>query len=187
MAGSLSAHQLKPILEWAQQRIGSRPKVFVETGTLNGDTALSVAPLFEQVRTIEVDRGLQKHAAKRCSIYPAITVHRGDSGQILGEIISPIREPICFYLDAHYSGGVTGRSHINDVPLYRELYHVAQHDYPDIIIIDDLDYFGTKANPHDSASDWSRITVPGVLKALSGLKVLRTAVLDKRFVLWMGL
>jgi hypothetical protein len=52
-----------------------------------------------------------------------------------------IDQPALFYLDGHYSGGITARA-AKDTPIYEELSHIFEHDPRHVIVIDDARCFG---------------------------------------------
>jgi hypothetical protein len=53
-------------------------------------------------------------------------------------------EPALFWLDGHYSGGVTARGE-SDTPIYAELVHVLGSSHKNVIVIDDARCFGSGA------------------------------------------
>ncbi len=117
--------------------------ILVETGTLMGGTVAAVEHAFDRVYTIEIDDTLFKAASKRFEQARNIEVIHGDSGVVLGKLMAMIREPALFWLDGHYSGGITGRG-AKDTPILEEL--TAIFNAPDlghVIIIDDARDFGT--------------------------------------------
>ncbi len=70
----------------------------------------------------------------------------GDSGVEIMNLMSKIDEPALFWLDAHYSGGVTAKGEI-DTPIYKELHHILNApDRGHVIIIDDARNFGSDRN-----------------------------------------
>ena len=73
--------------------------------------------------------------AKFGADYERIKLYYGDSGEILGDVISKINTPITFWLDGHYSGEETADS----CPLMKELEHIKSHPInTHTILIDDL-------------------------------------------------
>ena len=68
----------------------------------------------------------------------------------LVEVVSVLKEPAIFWLDAHYSAGVTSRSLVfGDTPISKEL-EVIFKDWKNgsVIVIDDAVYFnGTNNYP----------------------------------------
>jgi hypothetical protein len=120
-----------------------RYPTFIETGTFHGDMALYASGLFRTVHTIELSPELAKRAAHRLAVFPNVTVHQGDSGQVLSDLLPSIDTSCVFWLDGHYSGGITARGD-SDTPIVRELQAIADHRMrPHTILIDDARVFGT--------------------------------------------
>jgi len=100
--------------------------ILVETGTYKADTVRSLRRQFRLIYSIELDERLHMEARRRCrGQRNAVLVH-GDSGQVLREVLSKLREPAMFWLDAHYSGGATAGSS-QDNPLLTEVQSILQH------------------------------------------------------------
>jgi hypothetical protein len=70
-------------------------------------------------------------------------LYNGDSATVIETLDLP-KEPIIFYLDAHYSGGKTAGSDIdNGCPLLRELNVICKRqNNSDIIFVDDIRLLG---------------------------------------------
>src|SRR5262249_11637841 len=115
--------------------------VFVETGTNMGETTVLAAGYFKQVYTIELAEALYRTTKAKLSHFKNIEFLRGDSAVLLGDVSSWVTEPAVFFLDAHWSGGETAFGS-EEVPLYRELNHIAKRRQSDLIIIDDFRLFG---------------------------------------------
>jgi hypothetical protein len=116
---------------------------FVETGTYLGDMSSYASCLFSRVHTIELSVELAKRAADRLAGVPNVTVHQGDSGRVLRDLLPIIDTPCVFWLDGHFSGGITARGE-TDTPILAELEAIAHHAVrPHAIFIDDARVFGT--------------------------------------------
>lgn len=117
-------------------------RVFVETGTLYGDTLAALRGDFDELHSIELGDELYAAAAARFAGDQGITVWHGDSGELLARVLAQIDAPALFWLDGHYSGQGTARGR-EDTPVRRELEHIARHPLRERhhIIIDDLRYF----------------------------------------------
>lgn len=116
--------------------------VLVETGTYLGGTVATMRHDFDLVYTIELDNVLFKVASKRFKRARNVEVIHGDSGVVLGKLMPAIRKPALFWLDGHYSGGITARG-TKETPILEEL--TAIFEAPDlghVIIIDDARGFG---------------------------------------------
>ncbi len=125
-------------------------KTFVETGTYQGDMLYAAQPHFEKLYSIELDEALCLRARDRFAKLPAITILLGDSGEMLGRILVEIQEPCVFWLDGHYSGGVTALG--DEVsPIMHELGHITKHSFKlkHLLLIDDARLFnGRDGYPH---------------------------------------
>ncbi|MFH1827623.1 MAG: FkbM family methyltransferase, partial [bacterium] len=117
------------------------PKVFIETGTLDGDKVNVLNHLFLKSISIELDKKLYEKAKQRFKEYSNIEIIQGDSSVILPKILPCINETILFWLDAHYSGGITARGK-NETPILNELKGILNyHPKGNLILIDDARLF----------------------------------------------
>jgi len=116
--------------------------VLVETGTFEGEMLTSQLPNFKRLISIELDQELYRAARTRFAAYPQVQLLQGDSGVMLAEAIKDLNEPALFWLDAHYSFGVTAGRGMN-APIFRELSCLTgRQRFPDAILIDDARLFG---------------------------------------------
>jgi len=122
--------------------------VFVETGTYRGDTIYAVKNLFGKIYSIELDATLYEKAKQRFSKYPNISILRGDSAKVLPDILSAIKQPCLFWLDAHYSGKGTTKSD-KETPICEEIDIIARCLKVNcVILIDDArDFKGQNDYP----------------------------------------
>ncbi len=133
---------------------------FVETGTYEGGTVFEVANLFKTIHTIEVKEDLY-NKTKSLNKFDNIIFHLGDSTDKLKEIIPTIADKCIFFLDGHYSSGITGKG-TKDCPLNEEIDSINNlYKNEGIIIIDDFRLFGTHRN-----QDWSDINKDNILDKL---------------------
>jgi|688.fasta_scaffold35787_5 hypothetical protein len=117
-------------------------KCFVETGTYRGDTIAFLANEVAHIHTIELDHALNHAAKQRFAGYQHIHCWQGCSGTLLGKLIEECHGPILFWLDGHYSGGVTARG--DEVsPILKEIAQLAQSQdaQQHVILIDDVRLF----------------------------------------------
>jgi len=115
--------------------------VFVETGTFMGDTSASAASVFKTVHTVELSKDLFRNAVKRFEGQPNIILHNGDSSRILPQILNEIKGNIFFWLDGHFSEGVTAKGAEN-TPVIKELKAIQDAGLKGaVILIDDLRCF----------------------------------------------
>jgi hypothetical protein len=132
-------------------------KVFVETGTFNGDgVELAIEYGFESIYSIELSYMHYAYNREKFMDNMAVNVLNGDSVDVLPEILSSIQVPTVFWFDAHY--GNTWASGKELVPLISELKLVCNHylirDH--LLIIDDVRLFGVNF--------WENITLEEVEK-----------------------
>lgn len=86
---------------------------FVETGTYLGDTLGYIAKSGIRCTSIELSRGLHEAARKRFNGYRNVRLVQGDSGQKRPELLKEINKPVLFWLDGHYSAGITASAEIH--------------------------------------------------------------------------
>jgi hypothetical protein len=119
----------------------------VETGTYRGAMIEAQRKQFAQIYSIEVDAALHQAAQKRFAAHKHIQIIHGDSGIQLKNLVARLTQPAIFWLDGHYSGGPTGKSHI-DTPINAELRTVLAANPNHVVIIDDArDFNGTNDYP----------------------------------------
>jgi hypothetical protein len=117
------------------------PHIFIETGTLFGDTVEAVIHQFKKIISIELDRKLYEKAAERFKRHAHVSILQGDSGVVLESVMEMIDEPVLFWLDGHYSGGITAQGEL-DTPIIQELETVLTHKIKNhCILIDDARCF----------------------------------------------
>jgi len=120
--------------------------VFIETGTCYGDTIYALHKWFERVYSIELNGALFSIAQRRFSKHSKITLLQGDSGELLQTVLDRTMQPCLFWLDSHYSGGITSHGASN-TPILTELQTIASHPYikDHVIFIDDARCFTGQA------------------------------------------
>lgn len=118
---------------------------FIETGTFFGDMLAALRDDFETLTTIELDPALAARATRRFAEEPKITVIQGDSARVLPTLLGDLDQPALFWLDGHFSGGVTAKGDA-DTPIIAELNHLFATSRRDhVVLIDDARLFGTAA------------------------------------------
>ena len=66
---------------------------------------------------------------------------KGDSGKVLPDIMLKLNEPAIFWLDGHYSAGITARGD-KDCPIFEELDAIfSKKNFEHILLIDDARCF----------------------------------------------
>jgi hypothetical protein len=120
---------------------GAKYDIFIETGTYFGLTAGHLASAYKEIHTIEIDRALYENARQRLQGFGNVHCYHGDSAAMLREILANVDRPAVFWLDAHYTGGITARSD-SDTPVLQELAVVFSHPVDThLILIDDARWF----------------------------------------------
>lgn len=121
-------------------------KTLVETGTYLGAMANATKNDFSKIYTIELDKKLYGRAKNKFKKFKHINVLLGDSAKILPIIIKTIKKPILFWLDAHFSKGITARSD-KETPIIEELNCILNHPIKKhVILIDDANGFKGKGD-----------------------------------------
>lgn len=116
---------------------------FVETGTYLGDTSWEYRNEFSRIDSIEVEPYLYKQAVARFKGLSHVTIHFGDSGTVLPSLVPTLRGKTLYWLDGHYSAGITGSSE-SHCPVVAELDAIfTLSKDPFVIVIDDARCFGT--------------------------------------------
>ncbi|AYV86323.1 MAG: hypothetical protein Solumvirus4_21 [Solumvirus sp.] len=115
----------------------------IETGTYLGEAIQDALDAgFEKVISIELAEKLADGAKKKYEDYKNVEIHQGSSASGLFKIIEPIKKPITFWLDAHYSGGVTTHDPKLINPILEELKQIAKHPIKThTILVDDVRLF----------------------------------------------
>ncbi|MDX6612604.1 MAG: hypothetical protein QOD75_1790, partial [Blastocatellia bacterium] len=117
------------------------PRVLIETGTYLGDMVHATRKTFDRIFSLEFDPTLCKSAQERFAGDKHISILQGDSGELLKELLPSINQPCLFWLDGHYSGGVTGKATL-ETPIRKELDHILNHPVAGhVILIDDARCF----------------------------------------------
>jgi hypothetical protein len=122
---------------------------FVETGTYMGDTLAYVAATGIDCASIELSPQLHQAARRRFASARNVRLIEGDSGIRLPEMLADIRRPVLFWLDGHYSAGVTASAALH-TPISAELQAILRHPVKGhVILIDDARCFdGSNDYPH---------------------------------------
>lgn len=157
--------------------------IFLETGTYLGETIEKMKGAFTTCYSIELKKEFYENCKRKFKKDKNVKLLHGDSPLLLREIASHIKEPMVFYLDAHWSSGnphISARGN-KDVPLLEELKSIQEErEYKDIIIIDDQTLFGTT----DNDEDWSEISIDAILKIFEN-KVMDCRILNDRFIMFL--
>lgn len=138
-------HSIKQdVIRFYARKFGAR--VFVETGTYYGDMVEALKYDFDTLYSIELSPALYEKARLRFEGQRGVDLICGDSGIVLGAVVERLTEPAIFWLDGHYSEGVTARGG-RDTPILAELAHILRDDkMRHVVVIDDARCFGRDAD-----------------------------------------
>ncbi len=121
-------------------------RIMVETGTYLGDMVWAMRRDFRDIHSVELDPALHARAVFRLRRLGHVRLWQGDSARVLGEIVTRLEEPALFWLDGHYSGGITARGE-SDTPVLAELTHVfGDRRHSHVALIDDAVDFMANAD-----------------------------------------
>jgi hypothetical protein len=112
----------------------------VETGTYLGDMVWAQKDFFRKIYSIELSSDLYERAKLRFRGAHNVELLHGDSSQKLAEVIRKLEAPALFWLDGHYSGGITAKGD-KECPIFEELTHIFASGMAHVILIDDARTF----------------------------------------------
>jgi hypothetical protein len=130
---------------------------FVETGTYHGNTSAWAATLFNSVYTIEYAEELYNLAKITHASLENIHFLWGDSRSELEKLLPYLQGNTLFWLDAHWSGGVTYGEE-DQCPLMDEITIINQYHPNSYILIDDARLFTSPPQPPHKLEYWPDIT-----------------------------
>ena len=116
-------------------------QILIESGTYLGDMVFAMKNIFSEIHSIELDTNIYAKTKKRFANIENIHIIQGDSSKVLPELLTLINQPCLFWLDGHYSGGITAKGVLN-TPILNELKSIFSHKITDhVILIDDARCF----------------------------------------------
>ena len=116
-------------------------KIFIETGTYLGEMVEAMSNYMTGIFSIELSVDLFNKSRIKFAQNKHITLLQGDSGNILPELLKRITTPCLFWLDGHYSGGITSKGSL-ETPIINELNAILSHKIQThMILIDDARLF----------------------------------------------
>ena len=133
-------HEIKQlVIDDYQKKYGI--SILVETGTYLGDMVEAQKRAFDFVYSIELDDKLFRDAVKRFRYDRNVIIKQGDSGSKIFELVKDIKKQTLFWLDGHYSGGVTAQGS-KDCPILEEIDGIFSGKFNNhILLIDDARCF----------------------------------------------
>jgi hypothetical protein len=114
--------------------------ILIETGTYMGDMIYSQLKNFAILYSIELSQELWQNAMRRFEKNRNVILLQGDSGEVLVKLINKIENRAIFWLDGHYSAGITAKG-AKDCPIYEELNAIFNSELNHILLIDDARLF----------------------------------------------
>lgn len=127
-------------------------KTLVETGTFLGEMVAAMKDDFAAITSIELDEGLFRRARERFAGDAHVSILLGDSAKVLAEVVAAVESESLFWLDAHYSCGITARG-ATETPILYELASILSKDARgQVILIDDAREF-TGAGDYPALDD----------------------------------
>jgi len=134
-ASNLSKQQVLKLL-----RKSSQCSILVETGTYLGDTLYALYNNFDNLYSIELSSLFYQKATKRFKKMSKIRLLQGDSGKVLKQLVPTLKGSAIFWLDGHYSGGLTAKGE-KECPVFEELLSIFSSPLEHYILIDDARLF----------------------------------------------
>lgn len=133
-----------PPYKWSVVRQYGRQfgiSTLVETGTFLGDTLWNVRECFDEIYSIELSPELFTRALKRFRQFSHVHIMQGDSAVVLPRLLRSIHQPAVFWLDGHYSAGITAKGEKYS-PIVEEICALLAHPiHHHVILIDDARAF----------------------------------------------
>jgi hypothetical protein len=115
--------------------------ILIETGTYLGDMVHAMKKSFSRIISFELDEKLAAQAQQRFAKDNHIEIVQGDSGKLLAGYLATIDVRCLFWLDGHYSGGITAKGSL-ETPIKNELTAILSHAVDGhVILIDDARCF----------------------------------------------
>ena len=114
----------------------------IETGTYLGDMISAMKDIFKKIVSIELSSELYLQAKSKFWKMSNVEIIQGDSGKVFPAILPQIEEPCLFWLDGHYSAGITAKGQL-ETPIIEELQAIFHHPQKEsyVILIDDARCF----------------------------------------------
>ena len=147
---------------------------FIETGTNQGRTAIWASGLFKNVMTIEYSQQLYEQVKHQYKSIKNIEFIWGDSRQELSKLVAKFNQPALFWLDAHWSGGITYGEN-DECPLLSEIEIINRSPLDNFILIDDARLFTSPPPLPHKIEQWPNISQ--VIKLLESVEEQRYIVI----------
>jgi hypothetical protein len=137
---------------------------WVETGTFLGETTEVLSKHGSMVYSIEPEPALFANARAYFNSFDNVEILNGTSEQVFPSLLPKIHGDVNFWLDGHYSAGVTFHGS-QDTPILDELKSIAAnlgHFNRTCVLVDDIRCFDPHQSiygsypPLDALVDWAR-------------------------------
>jgi hypothetical protein len=137
---------------------------WVETGTYLGQTTEVLSKHGSKVYSIEPEPALFARAKEYFANFRNVEILNGTSEQVFPNLLPKINGDVNFWLDAHYSEGITFKG-TQDTPIVDELNYIGDnlgHFSEVCVLIDDIRCFNPQKSeystypPADVLVDWAR-------------------------------
>ena len=99
---------------------------WVETGTYLGQGAAFLSQIARHVHTIEPSDECIRRSKSVLQGLDNVTMHKGFSEDVLPGLLGTLSGNVCFWLDGHFSGGITTKS-LLDTPIKSELREISRN------------------------------------------------------------
>lgn len=138
--------------------------IFIETGTYRGLSSIWASEIFKNVITIENSKDIYKEYSPILKKINNVNPLFGNSKIILRKLTKKMNSSIIFWLDAHWSSGITyGKN--DECPLIEEIKIIKSATKNSIIIIDDARFFCSPPPLPHNTDEWP--TISEVIMALN--------------------
>lgn len=125
---------------------------WVETGTYLGQTTKELSKHGAFVYSIEPEPTLYSNAVEYFESYQNVEILKGLSEEVFPSLLPKLSGDINFWLDGHYSAGVTHKGP-QDTPILDELAHISRnldHFLKVCVMIDDIRMFNPELEDYSS-------------------------------------
>ncbi|SKB12338.1 hypothetical protein PL11201_330027 [Planktothrix sp. PCC 11201] len=131
-------------------------ETFIETGTFQGGTAVWASNLFKNVFTIELCQQFYESTSKNYEHIQNIQFLYGHTTEHLKAIVPQLQGSALFWLDAHWSGGITAGQE-EECPILEELQIIKASEWEHFILIDDARMFLSPPHAPHQLEQWPAI------------------------------
>lgn len=152
----------EPLPQFVKEKVFNKynltNSVWIETGTYLGKSTKYLSQISDEVFSLEPDKDLYEQAKIALKDFSNIKLINKTSENGLEEILKGIKnENLCFWLDGHYSGGITFKGDV-DTPILEELRIIEKYikNFKNLnILIDDFRLFEKYNNSNEEYPDKS--------------------------------